>query len=380
MHDLSARIGFRYLKGKAEQDFGLGYNSPIDQLISVQFGSNALRQVGGSIGESTWFNTYLNADYSYADKYFVSFNMAVDGSSRFGKNIPDVLTVSDNKFALLPSIAAAWLLSSEKFVNGNLFDMLKVRASYGLSGNDDIGNYTARQTYISQNFLGLQGLVRSGFGNNQLQWEKTSKLNVGFDASLYNERLNLTVDVYHNKTSKMLVYEPVPVASGSSFTITNSGAMATNGIEASVNGRIINKVIKWDMGFTLARSVTKVNQLPVDKILTSFAGATFITQESGAPNLFYGYKTNGVFVSDAAAAQENLSRKNPDGSLVPFKGGDVRFQDSNNDHIIDDNDRQVIGNPNPDFFGAITSTAAYKRFSLDVLFTFTQGNDIFNYT
>ena len=380
IHDLSAKIGFRYLKGKAEQDFGLGYNSPIDQLISVQFGSNALRQIGGSIGESNWINTYLNADYSYSDKYFVSFNMAMDGSSRFGKNVPDALHIGENSYAVLPSIAAAWLISSESFMKGQLFNLLKLRASYGLTGNDDIGNYTARQTYISQNFLGLQGLVRAGFGNNQLQWEKVSKLNIGTDISILNERVNLTLDVYHNKTDKMLVYEPVPVASGSSFTITNSGAMSTNGIEASANARIINKAIKWDMGFTVARSASTVDRLPVDKVLTSFAGATYITQESSAPNLFYGYKTNGVFVSDDVALQENISLRKPDGSLVPFKGGDMRFVDINNDHIIDENDRQVIGDPNPDVFGAISSKLAYKRFSFDALFTFSAGNDIYNYT
>ena len=380
IHDLSARIGFRYLKSKAEQDFGLGFNSPIDQLISVQFGSNALRQVGGSIGEATWLNTYFNTDYSYSDKYFVSFNMAIDGSSRFGKNIPDALNIGSNKYAVLPSIAAAWLISSEDFMKGNFIDILKLRASYGLSGNDDIGNYAARQTYISQNLLGLQGLVRSGFGNDQLQWEKIRKLNAGLDVSILNERLNLAFDAYQDKTDKMLVYESAPVASGSSFTITNSGAMTTNGIEASVTARIINKVIKWDMGFNIAKSTSKIDRLPVDRILTSFAGATYITQTSAVPNLFYGYKTNGVFISDNVAAQEGLSLRDSTGSLVAFKGGDVRFADINSDHVIDENDRQVIGNPNPDFFGAITSKVGYKRFSLDALFTFMQGNDVFNYT
>ena len=104
IHELSARAGFRYLKGKAEQDFGLGFNSPIDQLISVQFGTNALRKIGGSIGEAAWVNTYFNTDYSYLDKYYVSFNVAMDGSSRFGKNIPNALTVGENKFAVLPSL------------------------------------------------------------------------------------------------------------------------------------------------------------------------------------------------------------------------------------------------------------------------------------
>lgn len=380
VHDFSARLGFRYLKGKAEQDYGLGYNSPIDQLISVQFGSNALRQVGGSIGESTWLNTYFNTDYSFADKYFISLNVAMDGSSRFGKNIQDALAIGTNKFAVLPSIAGAWLISSEKFLKGSKIDLLKLRASFGLSGNDDIGNYNARQTYIPQNLLGLEGLVRSGFGNDQLQWEKTTKLNGGLDLSILNERLSLSVDAYHNKTDKMLAYENIPIASGSTFIIANTGAMHTNGIEASVNGRVINKTLKWDIGFNAGKSTSTVDALPVDNVLASFAGATYITKVGGVPNQFFGYKTNGVFVSDAVAAQENLSIRNADGSLRSFKGGDVRFVDINGDHIIDETDRQVIGSPNPDFFGAISNKLTYKNFSLDALLTFSQGNDIYNYT
>ena len=380
IHDLTARAGFRYLSSKAEQDMGLGYNSPIDQLTSVQFGTNSLRVVGGGIGEVNWLNTYFNTSYSYGDKYFIAFNLAVDGSSRFGKNIPNALSVGENKFAVLPSIAAAWLISSEKFMKGNGIDVLKLRGSYGITGNDDIGNYTARQTYISQNLLGLQGLVRSGFGNDRLQWEEVKKLNVGLDAAILNERVNITLDAYQNKTDKMLVNESAPVASGATFTITNSGAMKTNGVEASVNARVFNRGFKWDIGFNIARSTSTIERLPVDRILTSFAGATFITRSAAAPNLFYGYKTNGVFGSDNIAAQEGLSIRKADGSLAPFTAGDVRFADINNDKIIDENDRQVIGDPNPDFFGGITNRFEYKRFSLEALFTFTQGNDIYNYT
>jgi hypothetical protein len=134
------------------------------------------------------------------------------------------------------------------------------------------------------------------------------------------------------------------------------------------------------MGFNIAKSTSTVDRLPVNNVITSFAGATFITQTSATPNLFYGYRSSGVFISDAAAAQENLSIRNADGSLTAFKGGDVRFADINNDHVIDANDRQVIGDPNPEFFGAITNRLAYKRFSLDALMTFSQGNDIYNYT
>lgn len=382
IHDLSLRLGFRFQKNKAEQDFGLGFNSPIDQLTSVQYGTNTLRRIGGSIGEAAWLNTYFGADYSFEDKYILSVNAAMDKSSRFGNNVPDAISIGGSSYAFLPSIAGAWLISSENFMKGSFVDLLKLRMSFGLSGNDDIGNYTARQTYVSQSLLGMQGLVRAGFGNDQLQWEQVQKFNVGLDASVLNERLNFSVDAYQNTIDKMLVYENTPVAGGTSSPtfVSNSGGMTTNGVEASVNARILNKSFKWDVGANIAHSTSKVSMLPVNSIYTTFAGATYITQPGAVPNLFYGYKTNGVFISDNVAAQENLSIKRPDGSLVPFKGGDVRFVDVNGDHVIDDNDRQVIGNPNPDFFGGITNRFAYKKFALDALFTFMHGNDVYNYT
>ena len=380
IHELALRFGARYQDNKAEQDFGLGFNSPIDQLTSVQFGTNALRQIGGSIGESNWLNTYFNADYGYLDKFFVSLNVAADGSSRFGKNADGGIAIGGNKFAVLPSVAAAWLISSEKFMHGSRFDLLKLRASFGMSGNDDIGNYAARQTYITQNLLGLQGLVRSGLGNDQLQWETVRKMNVGLDAAFLNERVNITVDAYQNKIDKMIVFQTTPAVAGTGYYLSNSGGMTTNGIEAAVNARITNRTFKWDIGFNIAKSTSKVDKLPADPTYTTFAGATYITSVSEAPNLFFGYMTKGVFTSDQVAAQENLSLRKPDGSLVAFRGGEVRFVDVNNDHVIDQADRQVIGDPNPDFFGGITNKFAYKNLSLEALFTFMQGNDIYNYT
>jgi TonB-linked SusC/RagA family outer membrane protein len=378
LHELSARVGFRYLSGKTEQDIGLGFNSPTDELVSVGYGTNALRRIGGDMGRVNWLSTYFNTDYNYAGKYFASVNVAVDRSSRFGNNIPGALA---NKYAVLPSLAAAWLVSSENFMKGNFIDLLKVRASYGLSGNDDIGNFTARQYYVSQNLLGMQGLTRNGVGNNQLQWEASTLLNAGVDAAILNERVNFSLDVYQRKTDKMIVYEPAPVASGFSYAITNSGGMTTKGIEASLGARVVNNnAFKWDVELNVGKYRSTIDKLPVYNIVTDFAGAAYITQPGSAPNLFYGHKTNGVYVSDATAAAAGISIKKADGALVPFKGGDISFTDPDRNKIIDANDRQVIGDPNPDLTGAISNKFQYKRFELDMLVTFVKGNDVYNYT
>jgi len=381
LHELSARLGVRYQYAEAEQDYGFGFNSAIDELVSVGNGVNSLRRIGGATGEYNWLNNYLNVDYVFADRYLLSFNMAMDGSSRFGKNIPDALSLGGNSYALLPSLAAGWIISSEKFMEGSSIDLLKLRASYGMSGNDDIGNYTARTTYTSQNLLGLQGLTRSTVGNDQLQWEKSRKFNIGLDAALFNERVSFSFDVYSNKTMNMIAYETAPVASGFSYATTNSASMKTRGWEASVNSRLVNSSrFKWDLGLTIAEFNSRLNSLPQNPVITPYGNASYISEVGHAPNLFYGHTTNGVYESDAQAAGAGLSIRKADGSLVPFRGGDVRFVDLNGDKVIDDADREVIGTPNPKLFGSVINHMSYKQFSLDMLFTFTQGNEIYNYT
>ncbi|GAB2805544.1 SusC/RagA family TonB-linked outer membrane protein [Ferruginibacter profundus] len=381
VHSFSARAGVRYMKDKTEQDYGLGYNSAIDELVSVGNGVNGLRKIGGEIGESKWVNSYLNADYSYADKYFLSANLAADASSRFGKNVNSGINVNGNVFAVLPSVAAAWLISGEKAMEDSKIDLLKLRASYGLSGNDDIGNYTAQRTYVSQNLLGMQGLVRAGIANDQLQWEQVKKLNVGVDLAVLNERLQFSFDGYSNKTNKLIVYEPAATASGFDYVITNSGALKTTGVEFTAAARVINKKnFNWDAGFNIGHYASSVTQLPTSKIVTQFGGATYVTQVNSAPNEFYGHQANGVYTSDAVAAAEGLSVRKADGTLAAFKGGDIRFTDLNGDKIIDDNDRVILGNPNPDIYGSFYNKFSYKRFSLNTVFTFSYGNEIYNYT
>ncbi|MDI3319213.1 SusC/RagA family TonB-linked outer membrane protein [Pinibacter soli] len=384
IHSFAARVGFRYIKSTSEQDNGFGYNSATDDMKGVGYGLNSLRRIGGTMGEWRWFNTYFNADYNLRSKYFLSFNMAIDGSSRFGTDVTDatVIHFGNNNYPLMPSLSGAWLVSSENFMSrAKWINLLKLRASVGMTGNDDIGNFTSRKYYTSQNLLGIEGLVRGNAGNPSLQWEAATKLNGGLDVSLFNERLSISADVYHNKTDKMIVYEPAATATGMDYMVTNSGGMKTNGYEVNVNARLINnKNFKWDLGFNIAQYKSTITKLPVDQIITDFADASIITKVGSAPNLFYGYKTKGVYATSAQALGDGLSTKNATGGYTAFRAGDVQFVNSNMDKVIDEKDKQVIGNPNPDFFGAITSHLSYKNFSLDLLFTYSKGNDVYNYT
>lgn len=380
---LNANLGFRYQSSSAELDEGSTYNTASDDFVTLGSGQNTLRIVGGALGKWNWLNTYFNVNYEAYSKYFLSFNVAADASSRFGKNIPDVLDLNGLKMAVLPGVAASWLVSSEDFmVNNNFVESLKLRASYGLTGNDEIGNYSAKTYYVSQNFLERQGLVRGNIGNSALKWETNAKLNLGLDAAFLKERINVSLDLYQHKISDMLIYEPLLTATGMGYGVSNGGNMDNRGVEIALMGRLINKSnLKWDMGLTYALNRNKVSSLGDNQdLITNYAGATIITQIGSAANLFYGYKTSGIYVSDAEASASGLNNKTADGNFIPFQGGDMRFADVNGDQTIDEQDRQVIGNPNPDFTGAYSNKLTYKQWTLDALFTFSYGNDIYNGT
>lgn len=380
VHVLTTRLGLRYLDSKNEQDYATGANSATDDFISVGTGSNTLRKVGGGIGRYGWINTYLGIDYALKNKYFFTYNMAIDASSRFGASVPNALHIGSRSYAVMPSLGASWLVSSEKFMSKIKFvDVLKLRATISKTGNDDIGNYTAKQSYVSQNLLGVQGLVRANVANPYLQWETNTKSNLGLDLALFNERINLSVDVFTNKTDNMLAFEPLPVASGYAYAITNTGSMKTTGADFSLNTRIINKKsFKWDLGITVTAYKNRITSLPGNSTITNYGGATILTQVGAPVSSFYGYKTNGVYTSDAEAATDGLTKLQTDGTYANYKGGDIRFIDVNGDKKIDDNDRQFLGNPTPDFVGGFSTRIVWKRFSLDAMFTFSKGNQVYN--
>lgn len=381
IHNVAARVGFRYQNNKSEQDFALGYNSATDNLISVQNGVSALRQVGGEVGDWNWMNVYAGADYGYREKLFLNFSVAMDGSSRFGEKASNGLALGGHRFPIMPSLGAAWLISSEKFMARSFLNLLKLRGSIGFSGNDDIGNYSSRQSYVAQNLLGAQGLVRGGIANPGLQWETSRKLNVGLDVSFFNERVFISVDGYKSTTDNMLVYQPIASVTGFTTMLTNGGKMENTGMDVSMNIRMVNSAsFKWDLGGNVGTYKNKILAVPENSFLTDYAGATIITQTGGPANQFFGFKTNGVFASNAEATASGLLKKNTDGSTTPFSGGDMRFVDIDGNKVIDGNDRAVIGNPNPKLTGGINNRFSYKGLELSALFTFSQGNDVYNYT
>lgn len=378
-HSLAARVGMRYQTNNAEGDWVNAYNTSSDNMQSIGNGVIDYATAAGVLGAWKWQSLYLNGEYSYMRRYFVSVNMAVDGSSRFGREASG-LKMFGNVFGVFPSVTGAWLLSSEEAVsNLKLFDVLKLRAGYSVSGNDDIGNYTARTAYTPQNMQGYYGLVRGNIANPALKWETSAKLSAGLDFAMLNERLSVSFDVYRNSITDLLMWRQSERYYGIDRYAVNDGAMRNTGFELGVWGRIINAGLKWDMGVNLSRYRNEVVALSGDEQVVQVAGANVLTRVGAPVGQFYGYKTGGVYATSASAAADGLGVRRGDGSFSPFGAGDVRFANLNDaDNIIDEKDMTVIGDPNPDLLGSIVNRLQWKRLTLNAVVTFSYGNDIYN--
>ncbi|MEI7501772.1 MAG: SusC/RagA family TonB-linked outer membrane protein, partial [Paludibacter sp.] len=371
VHDLTVHLGSRYQNSSSELDWGKGYNSSSDEMKTLGDGINALAEIGGSLGNWNTVSNYLNVDYGYENRYFLTFNGALDGSSRFGKQA-DGLHLFNNTFAVFPSVSAAWLVTSEAFMKDQkVFDVLKIRTGYSISGNDDIGNYSARGYYVSQGLLGAYGLVRGNVANEKLKWETNYKEFVGVDASFFKERLNIGVDLFVSQTRDLLGYQNISSNSGFGIAINNDGELKNSGVDLSITGRIIDiSDFKWDLGLNVSKYKNVLVSRSIDESFTTIDGGNVRTKVGSSLGEFYGYQTAGVFSTEAEATTANLKIHYSDNSKVAFKAGDVKFVDQNNDGYIDEKDMTVIGNPNPTFFGAITNRFQWKRLTLSTLFNY----------
>ena len=370
---LNAALGLRYLNSRAEDDYGKGYNSSSNYFVSIGSGSNKLYQTGGAVGSWNWLALYGNVDYNHRDKYFVNVLLSYDASSRYG---PDIAS-----FQAFPSVGAAWLISSEEFMkNSQWIDMLKLRANYSMTGNDGIGNYTARRYYVTQNFLGNYGLVRGNLVNQELRPERNNKLSAGLDLALLNERLNFSVDLYNSSITDMLIHAEAPAYTGFRYYIENGGAMQNRGIDLSVNTRLIETAaLSWDLGLAASHYRNKILSLTTGDFDTPIAGGLVRTEVGKPLGIFYGYKTEGIYQTAAQAAENQLYKMT--GTVkVPFAAGDVRFVNTNQDDLIDQEDFHQIGDPNPDIYGSFWTDFTWKAVSFSAVFRYSLGNDVYNYT
>ena len=340
------------------------------------------------------FTWYANADYNYRNLYFLQLSLAVEANSRFGSNA-DGLKLAGVPWGVFPSLQAGWAVTSEPwFPKHTGLNYLLLRAGYDLSGNDGISNYAARTSFNFVKYLYLSnGIQLNNMGNDKIQWEQTGKFNVGFNSAWLNNRLTADFDFFMNHTSNLLTLKTIdnPVIGVDQYW-SNGGSLDNTGFEATITGKpVISKSLNIELGASVGHYVNKVKSLPSGDYTSSIYGQDNILTAVGQPvGVFYGYQTEGVFSDDASAqGQGRVDAANPEGYLFMedaagqrqyFKAGDIHFTDLNKDGKINEQDRAVIGDPNPDIYGNIFATINWKRLTLSVIFNYSLGNDVYNYS
>lgn len=373
--------GYRYLNDSFDTDFGEGYNTGSDNMKGLAQTNANLRTIRGVNEDWSSIAWYAEANLSYLYRYLLRVNATLDTSSRFGDDISSALHMGGVYWGFFPSVEAAWLISSEKWMSGaNWLNQLKLKAGFNMAGNDNIISNAYRSYFTSVNYMGKgYGLVLDNIGNPSLKWETTSTFNVGLEWAVFNNRWQFQFDYYTSKTKDLLVQKELKDVAGLPYYWTNDGKLKNHGFELSTNGRIVNtKRFKLDAGVMLGSYRNKVTSMPEDLLVTSSGNGTVLTTNNRPLGVFYGYKYLGVFSDRESAANADLAIITESGKREPFQAGDAHFYDKDGNGIINEDDRVIIGDPNPDFYGNFNLHARFDRFDLNALFTFSHGGNIYN--
>lgn len=381
-HAINALGGFRYTNFDIDSNSIGGANTGNDNSYVVSAKLTGLSTAGE---DNMWSNLswYAQADYSYLTKYFLQASASFETSSRFGKNVDGALKIGGVSWGFYPSVHAAWLVSSEDWFKVNFINSLKLRAGFDMVGNDAIDFFAARSYLQAVKFYDKNmGLELGNVENDGVKWETTTRVNLGADMLMFDNRVALSLDVYKAKTSDLLVQKKYAFVTGMDRYWANGGELENVGFEASLSGKVVNtKNFQMEVGASVGHYKNEVTALDESLDAMSVYGGEVKTMVGQPVSVFWGYKTDGVISSAAEAAALNLYKK--DGATItPFKAGDVKFVDINpgeNPGLIDDNDKTVIGDPNPDFYGNIYANLKYKNWKLDVVCNYSVGNDIYNY-
>lgn len=323
------------------------------------------------------FYSYLaRVNYIFDNKYLFTLTGRADGSSKFGQN---------NKWGYFPSVSVGWQLSEEPFIkNLNLFSSLKLRASYGVIGNESIGPYLSQALLVpvqlvfnNQIALGFEPFI---FPNSDLRWESTAQLDIGIDASLFKDRFSVTADYYQKNTFDLLLTTDVPFYTGFSNVFSNVGDLRNEGVEFAFTSYNFVSAFQWTTSFNIAFNENTITNLAGrDNIPNTNANLFGIQSwalltEGEAVGRFYGLLTDGIFqIGESAEGTPRFAGE------PPLQPGDRKFKDLNQDGVINDEDRTFIGHAQPDFTFGLNNTFSWKGFDVGVFVQGVYGNEIVNF-
>ncbi len=382
-HQVGAMGGVRYLNSAYKLTSQRGYNTPNDKAPRMN-SSLSFKDTDGANDKTSDFIWYALCNYNYAQRYYLNAGLSAHASSRFGKDA-DGLKMAGVVWGLFPSAEAAWVISNENWFAGiKPVNYLRLNLGFDVTGNDDIDYTASRSYFVSRRMLNstATGIVIGNIGNTDLKWESTSRLTAGIEGNFFNNRLNLRFNYFKSWTSNLLSLQQLAWASGLDVNWSNGGKLENNGFDVHAVVKVLNtKDFRWEVGASVGHYKNEVTALPDNNrsFETDLYGATIQTKVGQPVGLFYGYQTNGVYSNTAEANADAKYLIKENGDKVFFKSGDMNFVDLDGNHVIDENDRTVIGDPNPDLYGNIHTTLSYKNLTLSAVFNYSLGNDIFNY-
>ena len=367
---------------QADQNYfqGDGYGTPSDAYGPNNLGAASSKNSASSMAAESLNSYFTRINYNLKDKYLFTFTSRADGSSKFG---------DANKWAFFPSAAAAWKISEEDFlIDSAVISNLKLRASYGQTGNSSIAPYSSEAQLGPGNLIGGSNIPgytaafgsasASGTGlksleNSDLRWEIMTQYDIGVELGLFNDRINLELDYYNRETTDMLLNAPVPESSGFSFVTKNIGSMQNKGFELSLNTiNIDTPDFTWNSTFNISMNKNKVLSLASPSDIfgvgsgSNYLGGGSIIRIGEAMGAMYGFTRLGVWGTAEAAEAAKYN-------LLP---GDVKHKDLNGDYVIDNDDRSIIGNGYADAYGTFVNYFTYKNFDLTFDLQYSIGNDV----
>ncbi len=354
IHNIDMTGGMAFQKGNTETSSAAATAFPSDAYQKLSAGATKTAASSGST-ENSLISYFLRANYKFNDKYLLALSGRIDGSSRFGIN---------NRYGFFPAVSAGWILSKESFLNTvSWLNFLKIKASYGLNGNDRIPDFAARGLYSGNAaYGGLAGQTPSQLANPDLKWETTTGTDIGFEASILKSRVSIEVDVYKRDTKDLLLNQEVPGTSGFSSQFRNVGNLTNKGLEVSLNTtNVSSKNFRWNTSINYSINRNKITNLGGQVL-----GAGVNKAKEGEPL--------GVFI-----AREFAGVDPNNGDALYYKNilktdGTYDRTTTNDYNVAQD---VVIGNPNPKFLYGVSNTFTYRGAELDVLLQGVSGNNIY---
>ncbi|MCX2739895.1 SusC/RagA family TonB-linked outer membrane protein [Pontibacter anaerobius] len=348
IHSLDGTVGMSYQRSNTNATYVSGQGFPNDDFKKLASASDITS--GSSSGTANSLLSYFaRANYKLYDRYLFSLSARVDGSSRFG---------ADNKYGVFPAIGLGWIVSDEAFMQGvDFLSFLKLKTSYGITGNQEIGNFDSRGLYSGISYAGTSGIIPISVENPDLQWETTKQFDAGVSFGLFNDRISGTVDYYQKNTEDLLLNVQVPSTTGFTSITKNVGKLENKGWEVSLTTQNLTGDFSWSTTLNYARNRNEITDLQGQVI------------RAGAINRAVEGQPIGVFFTKKYAGVD------------PQTGDALYYLNAESDETTTDYgaaEEQVVGDPNPDFQGGLLNNFSFKGFDLSVLLQFVSGNEIYN--